>query len=348
MLSLQFFLKLAHAMDDDDDEPFIWGDISSKFEHKPLDWNTADKYDVIIIGSGPAGSTAALYTARAALKTLVLHGHLTGGQLTTTTEIENFPGFTGTGTNLVQKMQDQASAAGALYIKESLTNCNLSANPKRIETDAGKGYLAHAVIIATGANPRFLGLPTEERFRNRGLSTCATCDGALYANKDVAVVGGGDSAVHESIYLSNICRSVKLFVRTSQLTASVALKQQIEKSTVEIIYNTEVKELVGGQFLTALNTKNSVTGEFKRHNVAALFLAIGQNPATKEFEGQIELDPRKFIVLKNFAETSMPGVFAAGDCANPEFRQAIYAAGTGCQAALQAEKYISQVKTSNS
>ncbi|EAX98538.1 Pyridine nucleotide-disulfide oxidoreductase family protein [Trichomonas vaginalis G3] len=344
MFSIIFFSRFSYSTDDDDDEMFVWGDISKKFQPKSIDWSKAPLYDVIILGSGPAGSTAALYSARAALKTLVFHGHLLGGQLTTTTEIENFPGFTGTGTNLVNKIQTQATAAGAIYKKESITKVNLTTSPKRIETDLGNAYLAHSIIIATGANPRFLSLKNEENFRNRGLCVCATCDGALYANKDVAVVGGGDSAVHESIYLSNICSSVKLFVRSSELRASAAMKQVLAKSTVEVIYNTEIKGYLGQQFLTAVDTKNSKTGEVKRYKLSAVFLAIGQNPATKEFEGQLELDKNKYIVLKNGAETSVKGVFAAGDVANPEYRQAIYAAGTGCQAALQAEKYISQVK----
>ena len=352
MFSLFFFLNFFGKCDENqiqDEEPdiFAWDDLAKSLEGS-INWEKAEKYDVIILGSGPAGSTAALYTARANLKTAVFHGNLPGGQLMMTTEIDNFPGFKGTGPELVRKIQEQAMGAGAKYIHETVTKVDLKIHPFKLETDMNKGYYATSIIIATGATPRYLGLQNEERFKNRGLSVCATCDGALFEKQDVAVVGGGNTALHEAVYLSNICKSVKLFIRSAQATASPPLKAQLEKSTVEVFYDTEVVDLGGSNYLSYIETRNRETGERRKHQVAALFIAIGQTPNTKIFEGQLKFDEFDFIQTDGTPQTSVPGVFAAGDCANRNFRQAAAAVGYGCQAALLCEQYVMQHRADNS
>ena len=344
--SLLFFGKSDGANTDEEPDIFIWDDLAKSLEGS-IDWNKAEKFDIIILGSGPAGSTAALYTGRANLKTAVFHGNLPGGQLMMTTEIDNFPGFKGTGPELVKKIQEQAMNAGAKYIHETVTKVDLSTKPFKIETDLNKGYFATSIIIATGATPRYLGLPKEDQFKNRGISVCATCDGALFEKQDVAVVGGGNTALHEAVYLSNICKSVKLFVRSPQVTASPPLKAQLDQSSVQVFYDTEVVDLGGTNYLTYVETKNRETGERRKHNVAALFLAIGQTPNTKLFEEQLKLDDYSFIQTDGTPATSVPGVFAAGDCANRNFRQAAAAVGYGCQAALLAEQYVMSERASN-
>ena len=342
---LSLFLILSRSENDDEPDLFNWADFGN-FEGQ-VNWEKAEKYDVIIIGSGPAGSTAALYTGRANLKTAVFHGNLPGGQLTMTTEIENFPAFKGTGPELVKKIQQQAMKVGAKYIHETVTKVDFSTNPKKIETDLNKGYYATAVIIATGAKPKYIGLKSEEKFKNRGLSVCAACDGALFEKQDVAVVGGGDTALHEAVYLSNICKSVKLFVRKSILVASPPMRAQLERSKVEVFYNTEVVDLIGNNFLTHVLTKNRETGEERKVPVAALFLAIGHTPETKIFENYLELDENGYIKTDGTPRTNVAGVFAAGDCANKMFRQAAAAVGYGCQAALLAEKYVMEARGFN-
>lgn len=307
------------------------------------DWTQAEQVDVIIIGSGPAGSTAALYIARAGYKPIVLHGQIPGGQLTSTTEIENFPGWTGTGTDLVMKIEEQATEAGAEYRFEMVTECDLVSNPKKISTDCDTHYLCKAVIISTGANAMYLGLPNEERLKMHGVSACATCDGPLYKGKDVVVVGGGDAAAEEALYLTKICSSVKLVHRRDQLRASLPMRKKVEESTVEMVWNSVIVDVLGEDKVSGVRIQNVQTKEEKDVPCSALFVAIGHSPATEAFRGQIECDQQGYIITHGTPATNVKGVFAAGDCADRVFRQAITSAGTGCQAALLAEKYLQEL-----
>ena len=338
-----FFFKLLiflKSFEEEDDDRFFVGDFSDILTNKEINWSSLPIHDVIIIGSGPAGNTAALYTARSNLNPIIFHGHVPGGQLTLTTEVENFPSFTGTGPQLIQKMQSQAIKFGAKYINEKVIFANLSINPKRLLTDDNHGYLAKSIIIATGANAKYLGLPSEERFKNRGLSACATCDGPLFKNQQVAVVGGGDTAAHEAIHLSKICKSVKMIVRGSQLRASSIMKKQLNKSNIQIYYNTTILELIGGNYLTGIQTKNLYNSELKSLSVNALFLAIGHEPATEPFKNELDVDKNGFFITKGNPKTKIPGVFVAGDCADKIYRQAATSVGSGCQAALLSERFL--------
>ena len=209
------------------------------------DWTQAEQVDVIIIGSGPAGSTAALYIARAGYKPIVLHGQVPGGQLTSTTEIENFPGWKGTGPDLVMKIEEQATEAGAEYRYEMVTECDLLSNPKKISTDCDTHYLSKVVIISTGANAMYLGLSNEERLKMRGVSGCATSDGPLYKGKDVVGVGGGDGAAEEALYLTKICKSVKLVHRRDQLRASLPMRKKVEESSIQMVWNSIIVDVLG-------------------------------------------------------------------------------------------------------
>ena len=305
-----------------------------------VDWSKAKQVDVVILGSGPAGSTAALYLARAGFSPLVLHGGTPGGQLTGTTELENFPGWKGTGPELVQKIEEQATAAGASYEYEIVTFADIKASPKKLATDMGNAYLARAVIIATGANAMYLGLESEERLKNKGVSGCATCDGPLYKGKDVCVVGGGDAAAEEALFLSHICKSVKLIHRRDELRASLPMKKKVAASTIECVWDTVVVECLGKDNLTGLKVKNVKTNKETELKCDGLFVAIGHKPATEVFKGQLDMDPQGYIKTKGDPSTSAEGVFACGDCADRVFRQAITSAGTGCQAALLAERWL--------
>jgi len=336
---LVFVLFCTILGEEEEEDGFFLGNLSKFTKKKEINWSKVDVHEIVIIGSGPAGCTAALYSARSGLNPIVFHGHIPGGQLTLTTEVENYPGFSGTGSQLIQKMQSQSVQFGAKYLHESVIQANLTADPKMIITDENNGYLARTVIIATGANAKFLGLSNEERFRNRGLSACATCDGPLFKNQHVAVVGGGDTAAHEAIHLSKLCKSVKLIVRSNTLRASNVMKNQLNKANIAILYETEVIELIGGTFLTGIQTKNSKTGSLKNLEVSALFIAIGHDPATAPFKDQVFTDPKGFFVT-NGTKTNIPGVYVAGDCADKIFRQVSTSVGTGCQAAMLAEQYL--------
>ena len=305
-----------------------------------IDWNAAKKVDVVILGSGPAGSTAALYLARAGYAPLVLHGGTPGGQLTGTTELENFPGWKGTGPQLVEKIEEQATEAGARYEFEIVTFADVQANPKKLATDVGNAYLARAVVIATGANAIYLGLESEERLKQKGVCGCATCDGPLFKGQDVVVVGGGDAAVEEALFLSHICKSVKLIHRRNELRASLPMKKKIEASSVECVWDSVVVECLGTEKLTGIKVKNVKTEEVSTIDCDGLFVAIGHKPATEVFKGQIDMDPQGYIKTQGTPQTSVPGVYACGDCADRVFRQAITSAGTGCQAALLAERFL--------
>ena len=307
-----------------------------------VDWTKAEKVNIIIIGSGPGGSTAALYAARAGYKPIVLHGEVPGGQLTTTTELENFPGWKGTGPELVQKIEEQATAAGAEYRYEVVTKVDFSQNPKRISTDCDTHYLARAVIIATGANAMYLGIPSEERLKGKGVSACATCDGPLYKGKDVVVVGGGDAAAEEALILAKICKSVHMVHRRDQLRASLPMKKKVEASPIKMVWNSAVDEVLGDKSVTGVRIKNVKTGEKTVIPCDALFVCIGHRPATEMFKEYLETDPHGYIVTNGTPATKIPGIFACGDCADRVYRQAITSAGTGCMAALLAERYLSE------
>ena len=345
---LFFLLAAVKSHEDDemsDDNDFDWGlDEDSEETPKEINWGKVEIIDVLIIGSGPAGCTAALYAARAGYSTVVLHGNLPGGQLTQTTEIENFPAFEGTGIQLVDKMKDQSMKYGAKYLQETVREVDLSVFPRRIITTTNAGFLCKSLIIATGAKAKYLGLPSEERLKNRGVSACAVCDGRLFAHQDVAVVGGGDVAVEEALYLSKICRNVTLFHRRNELRASLPMKKKLESSTVNVVYDTVVSEVLGDDYVTGVRVKNVKTNEETKYNIAAIFIAIGHEPETKLFEGQLDIDKNGYFITDGTPKTKVPGVFVAGDCADKVYRQAITSAGTGCQAALLAEKYLNEIE----
>ncbi|MFA0757709.1 MAG: hypothetical protein PVTTEEND_000076 [Candidatus Fervidibacter sp.] len=307
----------------------------------------AEAEKVIIIGSGPAGLTAGIYTARAMLDPLLLAGSAMGGQLMTTTDVENFPGFPEgiLGPELMQRMLQQAERFGTRVLYEDAVRVNLREHPFTVETSAGNVFRCLALIIATGASPRRLGLPSEEKFFGRGVSTCATCDGWFYRDKVVCVIGGGDSAMEESLYLTHHARKVYVIHRRDQLRASKIMQERAFKNPkIEFIWNTVVTEILGDQTVTGVRLRNVKTGEESELPLDGVFLAIGHEPNTKLFEGQLELDERGYIVVDRYQRTSVPGVFAAGDCHDHTFRQAITAAGFGCAAAIMAERWLGELE----
>jgi thioredoxin reductase (NADPH) len=324
---------------DDDDTGFGWGDEDDV--PKEIDWPSVPVTNALILGSGPAGSTAALYLSRAGHSPLVLHGMVPGGQLMYTTAIENFPGFRGTGPALVKAIQEQAEEAGARYELDQVKSVNLSVFPYRLETEKGNGYRCKALIVATGAQAKYLGLESEQRLRGRGVSACAVCDGRLFSGLPVAVVGGGDTAIEEALYLAPMCGTVTL-VHRGQLSASKPMRARLAKSNVTVIGGTVVTEVIGDDFVTGLQLKDQASGAVTTIDVRAMFVAIGRVPATEAFVGQLEMDAQGYFATQGTPETKLQGVFVAGDCADPLFRQAIVAAGSGCQAALLAEKYLAR------
>lgn len=306
--------------------------------------------NVVIIGSGPAGYTAAIYAARANLKPFMFEGlqagGIPGGQLMTTTEVENFPGFPDgiTGPQLMERMKAQAVRWGAELVTEDVVEADFSQRPFRIRS-AEREVLAHSVIIATGATARRLGLPSEEKFWNAGISACAICDGAapIFSGKELAVVGGGDTAAEEAVYLTKYGSHVHLLVRRDQLRASKAMADRVlAHPKVTVHWNTAVDDAFGGDLLTGLRLRDTVTGATRDLAVGGLFYAIGHTPNTQLFQGQIDLDEVGYIRTSGHSvATSVEGVFAAGDVQDHEYRQAITAAGTGCMAALLAERWLS-------
>jgi thioredoxin reductase (NADPH) len=299
-------------------------------------------YNVLIVGSGPAGLTAAIYTSRAGLKTLVAAGMLWGGNLMLTTEVENFPGFENgiLGPKLMEAMRKQAERFGAELILENATSLDLKSKPFKV-TVGNTVHEAKAVIIAAGASAKWLGLESETRLRGRGVSVCATCDAAFFRNRKVVVVGGGDTALEEAFVLSRVASEVKVIHRRDKLRATKFLQEKaFENPKISFVWNSTVTEILGKNMVEGVKLRNVASGEESVLECDGVFVAIGHKPNTDIFKDQIELDPAGYIIVKEQTRTNIEGVFAAGDVTDPRYRQAIAAAGSGCKAAIDAEKYL--------
>ena len=309
----------------------------------------SEKVSCLIIGSGPAGYTAAIYASRANLNPILYEGIQPGGQLTTTTDVENFPGYPDgvTGTELMEDLKKQALRFGADIRSGIATAVDFSSTPKKVTVDGEKVIEADTVIIATGASAKYLGIPDEAKYAGMGVSACATCDGFFYRKKTVAVVGGGDTACEEAIYLSSLAAKVYMIVRKSFLRASKIMQERVaENPKIEVLYETNTLGLFGENGVEGAHlVRNMGEANEEKFDIAidGFFLAIGHKPNTDIFKGQIDLDEVGYIkTIPGTPKTSTGGVFAAGDVADPHYRQAISAAGTGCQAAMEAERYISE------
>ncbi len=302
---------------------------------------------VAILGSGPAGYTAAIYAARAGLAPILIQGIVPGGQLTTTTDVENYPGFRSViqGPWLMEEMQAQAEHVGTKVVWDHITKVDLSRRPFRLTGDGGTIYSADALIIATGAQAKWLGLPSEEHMKGKGASACATCDGFFYRGKKVAVIGGGNTAVEEALYMTNHTHDVTLIHRRDSFRAEKILQDRLfANPSIKVIWNSEVAEFVSGgepETLVGLNLRDTITGATQRIDVDGAFVAIGHKPATELFADALDLDSDGYIAVEpGSTRTSIPGVFACGDVMDKIYRQAVTAAGTGCMAALDAEKFL--------
>ena len=303
---------------------------------------------VLIIGSGPAGYTAAVYAARAMLKPILVYGSEPGGHLTTTTDVENYPGFAKAiqGPWLMEQMKEQAHAVGTEMIEDHISSVNLKSKPFEATGDGGQKYTADSIIISTGAQARWLNLKSEQEFRGFGVSACATCDGFFFKDKEVAVVGGGNAAVEEAMFLTKFASKVKLIHRRDKLRAEKLLQTKLmENKKIEIIWDSVVEEVIGDdnpKNVKGIKIKNVKTNEVIEMNLDGVFIAIGHDPATQLFKDQLDMDNEGYLVTKSDStETNVPGVFAAGDVKDKVFRQAVTAAGMGCMAALEAEKHLS-------
>ncbi|MBS4056640.1 MAG: thioredoxin-disulfide reductase [Bacteroidetes bacterium] len=314
--------------------------------------NNTEHVECLIIGSGPAGYTAAIYAARADLKPVMYQGMQPGGQLTTTTEVENFPGYPEgiTGPEMMEELKKQAERFGTDTRWGIVTEVDTTSRPFKVKADDGKELLAETVIIATGATAKYLGLASEEKFKGGGVSACATCDGFFYKGKDVAVVGGGDTAAEEASYLAKLCRKVYLIVRRDELRASKAMQNRVLATpNIEVLWNHQTKELFGEESGFVKSLKGAVLINNKTHqertiNIDGFFVAIGHKPNSEMFEGVIDMDETGYIITKpDSTATNIPGIFACGDVQDKAFRQAVTAAGTGCMAALEAERFLAAV-----
>ncbi len=304
-----------------------------------------EKIKVLIIGSGPAGYTAAIYAARAGLKPVLFTGGEPGGQLTTTNDVENFPGYPDgiNGPQMMMDLQKQAERFGTKVSFGLVTSVDLTAYPLRVTVDEKNVVEAESVIIATGATAKYLGIPSEEKFANRGVSACAVCDGYFYRGQEVAVVGAGDSAAEESTYLAKLCAKVHLIVRREEMRASKIMQQRVLNTpNIEVHWNSETDEILGNdQGVTGVRILNNKTGIKTELKVQGFFLAIGHKPNTEIFKGVIDMDEAGYIrIVPGTTKTNIEGVFAVGDVADKVYRQAITAAGTGCMGALDAEKFL--------
>lgn len=304
------------------------------------------KFDVIIIGSGPAGYTAAIYTVRAKRETLVISGILPGGLLMLTTEVENYPGFTDGifGPELMSIMRKQTERMGATIVDDEVVNVDFKHKPFKILTSSEE-YEAEAVIICTGASPRKIGAKGEQEFGGKGVSYCATCDGPFFRNQDIVVTGGGDTAMEEAIFLTKFGKSIHVVHRRDKLKATKIMQERaFENQKIKFHWNKIVDEIIGKDKVTQVIIRDVVTNEKQTLDAGAIFVAIGHEPNTKIFKGQIELDEQGYIVLKDHTKTSAEGVFAAGDVHDHRYRQAVTAAGFGCMAGIDVDKYLSENK----
>jgi thioredoxin reductase (NADPH) len=301
---------------------------------------------VLIIGSGPAGYTAGIYASRAMLSPLLVQGMEPGGQLTTTTEVENYPGFTEVqGPDLMMKMEEHARAMGTEIVSDIITSLDLSQRPFTAKGDSGTTYTADAVILATGARARWLGLPSEDKFKGFGVSACATCDGFFYRGQEIVVIGGGNTAVEEALFLTNFASKVTLIHRRDELRSEKILQDRLFKNPkIEVAWNSVLKEVLGDEQplgVTGVKIENVKTGEVSEIPCKGAFIAIGHAPASELVEGQLETHMGGYVVTQpDSTATSIPGVFAAGDLTDHKYRQAVTSAGMGCMAALEAERFL--------
>jgi thioredoxin reductase (NADPH) len=305
-----------------------------------------DTYEVIIIGSGPAGYTAGVYTSRAKLNTLLISGSLPGGQLMTTSEVENYPGFPNGifGPELMMNMRQQAERFGTKLLDDEVVEVDFKKRPFGIKTH-GQEFRSESVVICTGASPRKLGLKAEQEFAGKGISYCATCDGPFFKGEDIAVVGGGDTAIEEATFLTKFGKSVKIIHRKDFLRASKILQEKaFENPKIDFVWDHVVSDISGNKKINSISVRNLRTGEERRIAVGGLFVAIGHEPNTSIFRGQLELDERGYMVLTKNTRTSVDGVFAAGDVHDYRYRQAITAGGFGCMAALDVEKWLVEIR----
>ncbi len=311
------------------------------------------KTRLLILGSGPAGLTAAIYSARAGLSPLLVHGLQPGGQMTITTDVENYPGFADViqGPWLMEQMQKQAEHVGAQFVHDIITDVDFSKRPFTLKGDSGETYLADALIIATGAQAKWLGIPSEQKFQGFGVSACATCDGFFYRGKEVLVIGGGNTAVEEALYLSGLAKKVTLVHRRDELRAEKILQTRLfNTENIEVIWDHQLDEILGDEDplgVTGARLKNVKTGETKEVKVDGVFIAIGHKPSTELFEGKLAMKDHGYLVTKpDSTATDIPGVYAAGDVTDDIYRQAVTAAGMGCMAALEAEKFLAAQEVS--
>jgi thioredoxin reductase (NADPH) len=307
---------------------------------------------VIILGSGPAGYTAAIYAARAMLRPIVIQGNQPGGQMTITTDVENYPGFADVvqGPWLMEQMQAQASHVGTEFVMDHIASVDLARRPFRLEGDSGDSYSCDTLIIATGAQARWLGLPSETAFKGYGVSACATCDGFFYKGKRVVVVGGGNTAVEEALFLTNFASQVTIVHRRDSFRAEKIMQDRLFKnSKIGVVWNSVLQEVTGSadpKSVTGVTLRNVKTNKVTELPVEGVFIAIGHEPATELFKGKLAMKPSGYLVTDpDSTRTSVPGVFAAGDVKDEVFRQAVTAAGMGCMAALEAERYLAKVET---
>lgn len=311
-----------------------------------------ERIKCLIIGSGPAGYTAAIYAARADLKPVLYTGMEPGGQLTTTTDVDNFPGYPEgiDGPTMMVQLQQQAERFGTEVRIGMVTQVEFSKEVggiHKVTVDNSTQLEAETVIISTGATAKYLGLPSEQRLRGGGVSACAVCDGFFYKGQDVAIVGAGDTAAEEATYLANLCKKVTMLVRRDEMRASMAMQHRVNNTkNIEVLYNTEVDEVLGEQVVEGLRVVNNKTGKKDDIEITGLFIAIGHTPNTEIFKGQVDMDETGYIYTAGkTTKTNVPGVFASGDVQDSEYRQAVTAAGTGCMAALDAERYLASVET---
>ncbi len=299
--------------------------------------------DVVILGSGCAGLTAAVYAARANLAPLLIDGHESGGQLSLTTDVENYPGFPQgvLGPELIENMRKQAARFGTEYMSGSATAADLSRRPFRITVDREKEILARTLIIASGASARMLGLESEKRLLGHGVSTCATCDGFFFKGKELIVVGGGDSAMEEGLFLTKFATRVTIVHRRDALRASKIMQDRAKKNEkIDFVWNGAIEEILGKERVEGVRIRDLKTEDVRENKVDGVFIAIGHVPNTGIFKGQIEMDKAGYIITREGSRTNVPGVFAAGDCQDHVYRQAVTAAGSGCMAAIDAERFL--------